>query len=743
MKRLVIVESPTKAKTISRFLGKDYFVESSYGHVRDLPKNKMGVDTSADFEPSYVVPVKAKPRITKLKELAKKSDMVYFATDEDREGEAIAWHLNFILKPKKSGRIVFHEITKSAIQHALEEPRQIDEKLFEAQQARRILDRLVGYELSPFLWKKIRYGLSAGRVQSVAVRLIVDREREIQAFKQEEYWTIEVDLQTMTGSRETFQARVIKKSGKLLPTLGIQTQDAAQAIVADLETADFVVSDVQKVQRQKQPPAPFTTSTLQQEAAHVLGYSAKQTMLLAQQLYEGIHLGEGTGQTGLITYMRTDSLNLSQEFLGQAREFITATYGANYAPAQQKTFKNKSKYSQEAHEAIRPTLASRTPEDVASYLDDRQLKLYRLIWSRGIACQMSPSMVDATRADIAAGDYTLRATGSIITFDGFLKVYNPKGKTDSAILPPLAPRDQLKRLKTTPSQHFTEPPARFTEATLVKALEEQGVGRPSTYASIINTIQVRKYVEKLEKRFHPTETGTLVNDLLTKHFPSIVDVHFTARVEEDLDEIAHGLKKWVPVIHDFYDPFKKQLKEKEKEVSKEELTQEKTTEICEKCGSPMVIKFGRFGKFLACSTYPTCKNTKPIGEDKKLQEEVQASHVSCTNCGAPMVVKHGRFGAFLGCSRYPECKTIMPIEKKTGVACPECGKGEIIEKRSKRGKIFFACNKYPSCKFALWSKPTGEKCPTCNSLLVFAAKQMIKCSSKTCDFAKPTTESGE
>jgi DNA topoisomerase I len=742
MKHLVIVESPTKAKTISRFLGKEYKVESSYGHIRDLPKSKLGVDVANKFEPDYVVTPKAKARVKKLKALAKGVDTIYFATDEDREGEAIAWHLAYLLKPKKSQskRIVFHEITKTAILEAIANPREIDRHLVDAQQARRVLDRLVGYELSPFLWKKIRYGLSAGRVQSVAVRLIVDRELEIEAFNKQEYWTIEAELHpgSSAGDADIFRAKLLKRDGKSIPKLGIDSKKAAQTILDELDGATYRIDDIQKTKRSKKPFPPFTTSTLQQEAARRFGFSAKQTMMIAQQLYEGISLGKN--QIGLITYMRTDSTNLSKQFTSAVHTYVTGEFGKQYLPEEARAHGKKSKHSQEAHEAIRPTSVKRTPEDVADHLDPRQQKLYGLIWRRAIASQMSDAIFDATRIDIGAKSCLFRANGSVITFDGYLRVYNSlqssqsSGKDQDVVLPKMAVGDDLSLIALHSEQHFTEPPARYSEASLVKALEEHGIGRPSTYAPIINTIQQRQYVEKIEKRFHPTDTGRIVNKLLTEHFPDIVDVTFTASIEKDFDHIASGEKEWVPMIESFYGPFKKHLQKKDKEVSKEDVVQEKTDEKCETCGSDMIIKFGRFGKFMACSNYPTCKTTKPLGEEKKLTEELAGK--TCPECGGDVVVKRGRFGPFLGCSNYPTCKHIEKIEKKVGVSCPSCKKGDIIEKRSKRGRTFYACNTYPDCTFALWQKPNGETCPDSGDLLVFAAKGKIKCSNKECGFEK-------
>ena len=738
MKNLVIVESPTKAKTIKKFLGRDYTVLSSYGHIRDLPKKEMGIDVENDFAMKYVITPEAKKNVTALKEAAQDANTIYFATDEDREGEAIAWHLITILKPKKTQakRIAFHEITKNAITNAIKNPRELDLKLVDAQQARRALDRLVGYELSPLLWKKIRMGLSAGRVQSAAVRMIVDRENEIRAFKAQEYWSIEAELKKPQGPSESFRAKLIKKDDQTIDKLDITSQTAARQIEKNLARASYQVAAVSRKSKKKSPAPPFTTSTLQQTAANYLRFSSKQTMMLAQQLYEGVELG-AEGSVGLITYMRTDSFNLSPEALTATHQFIKKSYGDKYAPASPRAFKTKSKGAQEAHEAIRPTDINHTPEKVKPFLDERQFKLYDLIWRRLVASQMTEAETEATTADIRANNYLFRATGSVITFDGYLKIY-PSDTKDTR-LPPLSEKENLDLIKLHLDQHFTEPPARFTEASLIKAMEAEGIGRPSTYAPTISTIVDRGYVEKnQDRRFAPTQTGELVNKVLVEHFPQIVDLKFTAEMEKELDEVAQGQRPWVPVIKAFYTPFKKNLKLKDKELDKKELTEEKTEEKCEKCGSPMVIKMGRFGKFMACSKYPECKNTKPLPEEAAKQAELskQYAEEKCPKCGAPMQIKRGRFGSFLGCSKYPECKGIKPIEKKTGVKCPQCEKGDIIEKRSKKGRTFFACNRFPDCEFALWQKPTGEKCPQCQSLLTFAAGGKIKCSNKECKFEK-------
>lgn len=1254
MSKLVIVESPTKARTIAQYLGKDFLIESSYGHIRDLPKKELGVDTEHDFKPRYVIPTKARKTISNLKKKAQKSKEIILATDEDREGEAIAWHLTKALEiPKeKTKRIVFHEITKKAIDKALKNPRKIDIDLVDAQQARRVLDRLVGYKLSPFLWKKIYRGLSAGRVQSVTLRLIVDREREIEAFKPQEYWTIEAELKKAKDG--TFTAKLIKQNGKSISKLGIKNKKQADEIAKDLKGAEYKVLDIKKTEKKRSPLPPFTTSTLQQDAAGRLGFSAKQTMMFAQQLYEGIEIGE-KGPTGLCidedtliigkdgqispikelkdlqnvnligiddknlqiktskvnkfwklsapkkmikittedneellitpdhplmvlrrgkplwvkgkditandylaalenipvqrqksppslfeiiekfsktdqkkvyfkfskdffannetaslkntrniipyyqlvkllkkgaisynfikkhyqgisagtssnvkfqkidldfspklgyllgfiigdgslekkrncfsfsckikskiaisklnylisktlkesfdklndknigyrlnstflhllfqylgaskgkksniidipnilltqpdnileayiaglwdtdgsilknyqmnsirlgysskskifieklrlllktfginsskhknkrtnvfsllvtsqgtnnfkrhivphliikrgtwkilyqkckhkyvkgtisycqkvptitpvvvkllkkggipkltlskiigrdffnyigkidnghtrlpfiqkptlrriakiidtpnsllnnlanspiiwkrikrikqipckkkyvydvstnnhtfiangivshncTYMRTDSLTLAKDFLNETQEFIKDKYGPKYGLAKPRVYKTKSKLAQEAHEAIRPTSPERTPESIKQYLDKNQYRLYSLIWQRTIACQMTEAIMDSLTCNIAAKNYIFRALGSTIKFDGFLKIYGLPFK--EVILPPLAKDEILELIKLIPSQHFTQPPPRYTEASLVKTLEQNGIGRPSTYAPTISTIQERGYVEKKERKFYPKEIGILVNDLLVKHFPKIVDIKFTAHMEENLDKIAQDKIEWVPVVREFYEPFAKHLEKKELEVKKEEVAYEKTKEKCPKCGAPLIIKWGRFGRFLACSKYPECKYSRPLPEEekelKKMQEEYKKE--KCEKCGTPLQVKKGRYGYFLACSKYPECDFTKPILKKVGVKCPKCKKGDIIEKKSKKGRTFYACSRYPKCDFVLWQRPTGEVCPKCESLLVYAAKDKVKCSNKECDYTKEVKE---
>jgi len=730
---LVIVESPTKAKTISKFLGKDYKIESSFGHIRDLPKSKLGVDVENNFEPTYDIPERAKKTIANLKALSKKADTVILAADEDREGEAIAWHLIEALQipKKKIKRIVFHEITKNAILEALKNPREMNIDLVDAQQARRVLDRLVGYELSPFLWKKVARGLSAGRVQSVAMRLVVEREREIKKFKIDEYWDIEAELKAKTK----FTSKLNKIDGKVIKKLEIENKEQANKILADLKGKDYVVANVTKKENKKNPPKPFTTSTLQQTANRWLGFSAKQTMTLAQKLYE----------TGLITYMRTDSLNLSKTFLTDAKKYLNRNLGDKYTLASPRLFKTKSKGAQEAHEAIRPTDANKKPDSFK--LESGQARLYKLIWQRSLASQMPEAIVDNTTIDIDASEtkYQFRANGQVLKFDGFLKIYPEKSK--ELILPEVKKDEKLDLIKLTPNQHFTKPPARYSDAGLVKELEKYGIGRPSTYAPTISTIIARNYVARDDnKRLAPNDISFIVNDLLTKHFDKIIDYQFTAKIEEDFDKIAHGKSQWQPMISEFYNPFSKNLKMKYDEVDKKDIMpEEKTEEVCDKCDSEMIIKTGRFGKFLSCTAYPKCKNAKPIPgskQDKEQKEnndkikelEKKYKKQVCEKCESEMAIKVGRFGPFLACTAFPKCKNIKGItegQQSTGVKCPGCKKGEIIEKRSRRG-IFYACNQYPDCKTAFNARPTGKKCTKCKSLIIEGKNGKVRCSNKDC-----------
>ena len=653
--KLVIVESPTKAKTIGQFLKGGYKVESSYGHIRDLPKSSLGIDVENKFEPKYVIPRKSQKRVTELKKEAAKAEKVILASDEDREGEAIAWHLVRALKldekdEDKVERIAFHEITKPAIEAALEHPRKINESLVDAQQARRVLDRLVGYKLSPFLWKKIMGHLSAGRVQSAALKLVVDREEEVRRFKPEEYWTVTTTLFPKGRSKEKFPASLYKVDGKALPKTGIKAEEAKK-IAADLEKAELVAETIEKKEMRRNPLPPFTTSTLQQEASRRLRYSAKQTMRLAQSLYE----------KGLITYMRTDSLNLSPEATAAAKDWIGKKLGQEYASSAPRYFKAKSRLAQEAHEAIRPTAPGleEAPTD-----DTREKKLYELIWRRFIASQLPPAVFYSKSAIISGGNkprYELKANGTTMKFDGFLKIWPTK--FEETELPEFNSGDEMELQEIKPEQHFTEPPARYNDASLIKALEEYGIGRPSTYAPTLSLLQERNYVTKnKDRRFEPTEIGELVNKTLSENFPEIVDINFTAKMEESLDEVAEGKADWRKIIGDFYADFAPKLEQKYAEVKELKPEVIETEEKCEKCGKPMVIKFGRFGKFLACSGFPECKNTKSLPNPKN----------------------------------------------ETNIACPKCGQGQIVVKKTKKGRIFYGCNRWPDCDFASWKKPEQE-----------------------------------
>jgi len=721
---LVIVESPAKAKTIEKFLGKGYKVLASYGHVRALPSKQGSVDVDDNFRPKYHVLPESKKHIDILKKEVARSDELILATDLDREGEAIAWHLLEALGIREDGekpkvkRVTFHEITKSAIDAAMSEPRSIARDLVDAQQARSILDYLVGFNLSPFLWKKIHYGLSAGRVQSVALRMICEREAEIDAFEPREFWSIEADL--ANSAAEGFRAKLHARENKKLDKFALPGEESAQAVLKDLEGAAWQVSKLEQKQRKRNPAPPFTTSTLQQEASRKLGFSARKTMSTAQKLYEGIAVDDGTH--GLITYMRTDSVALSEVATSEAREVICKLYGVEYALDKPRTFKNKSKNAQEAHEAIRPTEVSRTPDSLKQYLSSDQLRLYQLIWKRTVASQMAQAIFDATTIDIAAGnDYMFRASGQVIRFAGFMALYiegtdNGDDENKEGLLPALKEGERLNLQQLLPEQHFTQPPPRFTEASLVKALEEFGIGRPSTYASIMNTLVTRKYV-RLEKRtFYPEDVGKVVAKLLTDHFSRYVDYEFTASLEEELDAISRGEKEWIPSVAQFWKPFIELLGQKDKEVSKADVTTEKTDKICSDCGKELVIKLGRAGRFLACSGFPDCRHTEPLNQDGQPAEEPVLTDEKCEKCGAPMQLKQGRYGKFLGCSAYPECKNIQPLEKPKAldIKCPQCTEGEMMEKKSRYGKIFYSCNRYPKCKYALWNPPKAEACPKCN-----------------------------
>jgi len=698
-KSLVIVESPAKAKTIEKFLGKDFRVAASIGHVRDLPKNSLSVDLENNFEPKYALIKDRKKVIQNLKSMVNKVDSVYLAPDPDREGEAIAWHLSQALQLEGAAkRIEFNEITKKAVQDSLNHSRPIDMNRVDAQQARRVLDRIVGYKISPLLWKKIQKGLSAGRVQSVAVRLICEREEEINAFKEEEYWTITALLETERAERFSADLKGKKKeagSGKKEGKFRITNGDEARAIVAACEKERFIVEKVEKKERKRHPAPPFITSTLQQEASRKLGYSSKRTMAIAQQLYEGAEIDGDLA--GLITYIRTDSVRIADDALGEVRQFIQTQYGLENLPPTVRFFKKK-KTAQDAHEAIRPTSVAYTPERVKPFLSGEQFKLYTLVWKRFVACQMASAVLDTTTVDIGAGDYLFRANGSVVKFAGFMSLYtegkDQKEKSDEtdndtdreSFLPPLA-KDQALDLKTlTPDQHFTQPPPRYTEASLVKALEEKGIGRPSTYASIMSSIQNRGYVVREKKALFPTEMGTIVNGQLVQHFPQVLDVAFTARMEDQLDSIMEGKVQWQQVMREFYGPFEQTLQKAVETMDKLKQPDKPTDEVCDKCGQPMVIKKGRYGEFIACSGFPKCRNTKPLKTEPT----------------------------------------------KAGVSCPEC-KQDMLEKRTRKGKIFYGCAGYPTCTFAGWEKPTGESCPQCQAFLV-ETKKCVKCVK--CDFTK-------
>ena len=756
---LVVVESPAKAKTIKKYLGSSYTVKASVGHVKDLPKSKIGVDVEHDFLPEYAI-VKGKEKVLdELKKQAKTADKVFLATDPDREGEAIAWHIREELGHPHSFRVMFNEITKKAIQEAISKPTDLSQDSFESQQTRRILDRLVGYQISPILWKKVRRGLSAGRVQSVAVRLIVEREREIRAFVPQEYWTVEADVEGRNPP--PFRAKLFKVDGQ---KADLRDGPTATALVESLKGVPFVVSKVDKRERRRNAPAPFITSKLQQESANRLHFTAKKTMTLAQKLYEGVELGD-EGQTALITYMRTDSTRLSNDAVTDVRKLIEKRYGREYLPADPVVYKTK-KSAQDAHEAIRPTSLDYPPEKVKAFLDPDMFRLYELIWNRFVACQMNPAIYDQASAEITAGRAAFRASGSTLKFPGYLAVYGAvmtleeeterqkaadKGEAVSddgaAQLPELTVGETLNLLKLLHEQHFTQPPPRFNEASLVKELEEKGIGRPSTYAQILTNIQEREYVEKGEGRFKPTELGEITTDELVKHFPNELDVAFTAGLEEKLDLISDGEANWVRVLHDFYGPFKETLAKAELEMRDVKREEVKTDVACEKCGNPMVIKWGKMGRFLACTGYPECKGTKDFKEidGKIVPVEEEPTDETCEKCSKPMVIKRGRFGRFMACSGYPECKSSKPLS--IGVNCPTCKVGYLSERRSKRGKIFFGCNRYPDCTFAAWDRPLPQACPQCESpylLQKFSKRDgpYIACPTKECGY-KREIEQGE
>jgi DNA topoisomerase-1 len=743
-KDLVIVESPAKARTLSNFLGSDYVVEASIGHVRDLPKSKLGVDVDEGFQPTYVIPTDKKQIVTRIKKTAQGAKNIWLATDPDREGEAISWHLVQAadLGDIPHQRLVFHEITRDAVRHAFDEPRPINQELVDAQQARRVLDRLIGYKISPILGQKVRRGLSAGRVQSPALKMVVDREREIQAFVPQEYWTIDLDLKTLgAADDQAFRAKFEGIAGDKIEKLELGSETAVNELLTRLRESRFRVSDIRKRTQARRPAAPYTTSTLQQDASRKLGYTTRRTMSLAQQLYEGVNTNDGS--VGLITYMRTDSTTISEQARDEVRHYIGGRFGTDFVPPSARYFGKKSKYAQEAHEAIRPTSVRRDPESMRAFLDNDQYRLYRLIWNRFVAGQMADAQYDVTTVDIDAlpqsgePNYALRANARRLRFAGWLELYggqpddDDEENTAAAILPDLVHGQALSLVQLFPDQHFTEPPPRYTEASLVKALEENGLGRPSTYASIMSTIQDREYVERVDRALRPTELGFIVNDLLQEHFADLLSVPFTAQMEEELDEIASGERQWSPVVKEFYDPLESALdKAKEADVVTEE-----TDEICEKSGHPMIVRWGRFGKFLACSGYPECKNTRPLEEEPQLENEE-----FCQECGAPMTLKRGRYGTFLACTRYPECKGTRPFLKKVeGVKCPKDA-GDIVEKSTRKGrqKVFYGCANYPECDWTSWSRPLPEPCPDCGGLVVASGQKTAKCTN--CAWKGPFSE---
>jgi DNA topoisomerase I len=685
---LVLVESPTKTKTLEKFLGKDYKVLASYGHVRDLPKSKLGIDVENNFDPQYIIPTKAKKNIKHLKEALKKADKIYLATDPDREGEAISFHLLHALGIKEYERITFNEITKKAVEEAIKSPRQIDMSLVDAQQARRVLDRLVGYKLSPLLWKKITKGLSAGRVQSVALRIITDREKEINQFKKEDYWSITAILST---EGKKFPSLLKEENNKKIEKPGIKSEEEAERIKNDLDGSTFIIKKVEKKEKKRNPLPPFTTSTMQQEAFKKLNFSSSFTMRVAQSLYE----------KGLITYHRTDSLNISSEAKKEGEKYIKKNFGEEYY--KERAYATKGK-TQEAHEAVRPSNPNLSPEEINLKKED--YKLYNLIWRRFMASLMSEAIFYSTKIEIDAkneSNYLLSSSGSLLKFDGFTRVYPIK--FEEVELPSLEEKEELQKEEIISEKHTTKPPARFTEASLIKELEKHGIGRPSTYAPTLSTIAKRNYTEKIEKKYlKPTEIGMIVSDLLLNHFPFVVDLKFTAKMEEDLDKITEGEINWRNLIKDFYDDFSKTLEEKYLEIKKEDIMQETTNEKCEKCGGEMQIKFGKFGKFIACKNFPECKNTKPLEEEATDEKEV-----TCDKCGSQMVLKQSRFGKFYGCSKYPECKNIKSLEEDLDIKCPECKEGDVVKRRSKKGSVFYACSRYPDCEFTSSTIPKKEE----------------------------------
>jgi DNA topoisomerase I len=752
-KSLIIVESPSKAKTINKYVGKEYSVMGSMGHVKDLPKKQLGVDVEDGFRPEYVV-ISGKNKILgDIKKAAGKADKIYLAPDPDREGEAIAYHIFQELDgdSERIFRVLFNEITEHGIREAMNHPGKIDIRKVNAQQARRVLDRIVGYKLSPLLWDKVRRGLSAGRVQSVAVRLVCEREKEREAFVSEEYWSITAQLE---GSHPpAFDARLIEFQGQAAK---LSNEKKTKEVLKQIRNTAYSIKYIEKKDRKRNPLPPFITSRLQQDASRKLRFSAKKTIMIAQQLYEGIELGQA-GPVGLITYMRTDSTRLSQEATDETRHFIHTHFGEDYVPAKPRIYPNK-KGAQDAHEAIRPTSIRRTPESVKPYIGKDQYELYKLIWYRLVACQMEPALLEQTRVDIQAGDYIFRATGSVVKFAGFTALYTeardegPSSKvTDPGLdrgqegeeneLPVLSLGERLRLLGLSPKQHFTQPPPQYTEALLIKDLEEKGIGRPSTYHTILSTILDRKYTEKEAGRFKPTDLGSTVNELLVEHFPDLLNVKFTARMENELDEIEEGEKQWAETVQEFYGPFTERLSKAQREMREVKREEIPTEIVCERCSRHMVIKWGRHGRFLACPGYPECKNTKEFvqeaGEVRVVEKHQEVSE-KCPECQQSLVIKKGKFGRFLACSNYPKCKFTKSLG--TGVRCtqPDCS-GELVEKRTRRGKPFYGCSRYPKCTFALWDRPIPQSCPLCSASFLIekftkrAGRQLL-CLNKECGY---------
>ncbi len=726
---LVIVESPAKAKTIKKYLGKDFEVLASYGHVRDLVPKEGAVEPERDFDMHYQPIERSERHVATIAKTLRQADALYLATDPDREGEAISWHLLQLLQERRAlsqkpvHRVVFNEITRRAVNDAIAHPREISMDLVNAQQARRALDYLVGFNLSPLLWKKVRRGLSAGRVQSPALRLIVERELEIEAFREREYWTIEADA---AKAGRAFTAKLIQFAGEKLEQFSITDAERAGMVQHALETAaggTLLVEKVEKKQRKRNPAPPFTTSTLQQEAARKLGFTAQRTMRTAQQLYEGVDTGAGA--VGLITYMRTDSVNLAQEAIEEIRGLIRKRFGEAACPEQPRYYKTKAKNAQEAHEAIRPTAVERLPDGLTGYLSRDQHRLYELIWKRTVACQMNHATIDTVSADLGCGPGNrFRATGSTIRDPGFIAVYQ-EGRDDApenegegeTQLPPLTEGERVQLTTIRSEQHFTEPPPRYTEASLVKILEEFGIGRPSTYAAIISTLQERDYVHLEKKRFHPTDVGRVVNRFLTEYFSQYVDYDFTARLEDELDAVSRGEEDWKPLLRQFWTPFKERIEHTHAHVKRSDVTHEALDEACPECGGQLSIRLGRHGRFVGCTNYPECTYTRDLNAEKK--EAPEAAPVlegrSCPKCGSALVIKEGRYGKFIGCSAYPKCAHIEPLERPvdTGVGCPKCGKGTLVRRKSRRDKIFYSCSTYPTCDYAVWNEPVAEPCPTC------------------------------